>query len=322
MFKVDNMKGVKGVGDKRDSIGKEQSGTANVMVTRDSNAILGDKPLFASVLHEESSKNKVNFCTLVTDDTNSANVLIRMSSVLEVYASLEGVLEHGPWLIRNVLFILRKWTPNSMLTKEELTSVPVWIKFHGVPVSAFTTDGLSVIATRLGTPIMVGRALKDTMIISVPNLIGNGVTMHTIKGETSNDGFQTIQRKDSRGPLGSKQGTIGNHSLSKQQMPKSAYQKKMTSTLVSNAFSALEEDNEKPMDDLVDDTLKKVEAPPKKTPRKIGIWSGRKANSPKRNIVFSPETKIHYFNRDDMEFDDMGQVVVEEENENTYSENG
>ncbi|GKC12677.1 hypothetical protein Tco_1009459 [Tanacetum coccineum] len=64
----------------------------------------------------------------------------------------------------------------------------------------------------------------------------------------------------------------------------------------SNAFSGLEEDNGK----LVDDTRKKVEAPPKKTPRKTGIWSGRKAGSPKRNVVFSP-TKVRYFDRDDMD---------------------
>ncbi|GJV20154.1 hypothetical protein Tco_1369174 [Tanacetum coccineum] len=63
---------------------------------------------------------------------------------------------------------------------------------------------------------------------------------------TSNDGFQTVQRKDFRGPLGSKKGTV---------------------------------DNEKPMDDLVDDTRKKMEAPPKKTP---------------------------YLAGDDMDFDDMG----------------
>ncbi|GJR60705.1 putative polyprotein [Tanacetum coccineum] len=39
--------------------------------------------------------------------------------------SLEGVLEHGPWLIRNAPFILKKWNPSSKLSKEELTSVPV-----------------------------------------------------------------------------------------------------------------------------------------------------------------------------------------------------
>ncbi|GJW35349.1 hypothetical protein Tco_0058269 [Tanacetum coccineum] len=60
-------------------------------------------------------------------------------------------------------------------------------------------------------------------------------------------------------------------------------------------------DNGKPMDDLVDDTRKKVEAPLRKT----SIWSGRKTNSPKRNVVFSIEMKFHYFDMDDMKFNDM-----------------
>ncbi|GJU16864.1 hypothetical protein Tco_1144830 [Tanacetum coccineum] len=141
------------------------------------------------------------------------------------------------------------------------------------------------------------------------------------QGGTSNDGFQTVQRKDFRGPLGSKKGTVGNHCLAKQHMPKSAYQKKTTSTPVSNSFSALEEDNEKAMDDLVDDTRKKMEAHPKKTSRKTAIWSGRKSDSPKRNVAFSPEMKVHCFDRDDMDFDDMRQAVEEVEHNNAYNDN-
>ncbi|GKG23408.1 hypothetical protein Tco_0391444, partial [Tanacetum coccineum] len=61
------------------------------------------------------------------------------------------------------------------------------------------------------------------------------------QGEMSNDGFQIVQRKVVRSPLVSKH----------------------------------EGDNRKHMDELVADTRKKVEAPPRKT----GIWSGRKAGS-------------------------------------------
>ncbi|GKD28600.1 hypothetical protein Tco_1239378 [Tanacetum coccineum] len=60
---------------------------------------------------------------------------------------------------------------------------------------------------------------------------------------------------------------------------------------VKNVFV---EDNGKPMDCLVNDARKKVEDPPKKTHRKTGIWLGRKVDSPKRNVIFSPEPKIHY----------------------------
>ncbi|GKC09478.1 ribonuclease H-like domain-containing protein [Tanacetum coccineum] len=67
------------------------------------------------------------------------------------------------------------------------------------------------------------------------------------------------------------------------------------------------------MDDLVDDVRKKVEAHPKKTHRKTSIWLGRKAGSPKRNVIFSFETKVRYFDRDDMIFDDIGQTTDEVE---------
>ncbi|GJY89521.1 hypothetical protein Tco_0504717 [Tanacetum coccineum] len=39
----------------------------------------------------------------------------------------------------------------SKLVTEDVGNVPVWVKFYGVPMTAFSKDGLSVIATKLGT---------------------------------------------------------------------------------------------------------------------------------------------------------------------------
>ncbi|GJZ36901.1 hypothetical protein Tco_0583092 [Tanacetum coccineum] len=211
---------------------------------RDGN-ILGNKPSFASVLHEESRR--------------------------------------------------RKWTPSSMVKKEELTHSSWHLHYVRFVYYRHMYANLRAMDyTRTLVDTRADRALKNTMVILVPDPIG---------------------------PLGSKKGTTGNHNLLEHQMPKSAYQKKTTRTPVSNPFSALEEDNEKSMDDLVDYTRKKMEAHPKKTPRKTCIWSGRKADSPKRNAVFSLKTKVHYFDKDDMDFDDMGQKVEEVEHMNAYSEN-
>ncbi|GKA76111.1 putative ribonuclease H protein, partial [Tanacetum coccineum] len=195
---------------------------------------------FSSFLHEGSSRRKVNFCTLEWEKKDLADVLIPVSLVLEVQERFENMV-YGYFLGKKVVFsvVERKLNSSFKLSKEELTFVPVWIKFHGVPASKFTTDGLSLIATHLGTPIMLdlysvitcvpswGRmdyvrtlvdirdhqALKDTMVISVPN------PMQTWDGS--------------------------NHSLPKQQVPKSAYQTKTNSTPVSNSFSNIEEDNGK-----------------------------------------------------------------------------
>ncbi|GJS48398.1 putative reverse transcriptase domain-containing protein [Tanacetum coccineum] len=150
------------------------------------------------------------------------------------------------------------WNPGSKLSKEELTSVHVWIKFHVVPVSSFTIDRLSDIAIRLGTPVMLD---------SFPNPDGNGVTMHTIKelGEIRRNGkrwFPNYSADGVRTPYVNKHGTRGNHSLPKQQ------------------------DNGTPKDDLVDSTKKKAGAPPSNT----GIWSGYKGEYSLESGFTSPNS--------------------------------
>ncbi|GJY79843.1 hypothetical protein Tco_0485644 [Tanacetum coccineum] len=68
---------------------------------------------------------------------------------------LDAMLENGPWFIQNNPLILKKWHPDVNLLKEDVSTVLVWGKLHGVPVTAFSEDGLSVIATKLGTPLML-----------------------------------------------------------------------------------------------------------------------------------------------------------------------
>ncbi|GKC12679.1 proteasome subunit alpha type-5, partial [Tanacetum coccineum] len=68
---------------------------------------------------------------------------------------LTSMLESGPWFIHNHPLILRKWNSNVDLLKEDARNVPVWVKLHGVPITEFREDGLSVIATKLGTPLML-----------------------------------------------------------------------------------------------------------------------------------------------------------------------
>ncbi|GJW57067.1 cytokinin dehydrogenase 3-like protein [Tanacetum coccineum] len=56
---------------------------------------------------------------------------------------------------------MRKWHPDENLLKEDVSTIPVWVKLYGVPVTAFSEDGLSVIATKLGTPLMLDSYTAD-----------------------------------------------------------------------------------------------------------------------------------------------------------------
>nr|GEX15570.1 hypothetical protein [Tanacetum cinerariifolium] len=92
---------------------------------------------------------------------------------------------------------------------EGVCNIPVWVKFHDIHITAFTKDGLSAIAIKLSTPLMLdsytsamctdslGRPsyaramvelradvkLKDTLVVVVLKFVGGGYTMSTIHVE-------------------------------------------------------------------------------------------------------------------------------------------
>nr|GEW33664.1 hypothetical protein [Tanacetum cinerariifolium] len=68
---------------------------------------------------------------------------------------LDAMLENGLWFIRNNPLILKKWHPDENLLKEDVSTVPVWVKLHGVPVMTFNEDGLLAIFTKLGKLMML-----------------------------------------------------------------------------------------------------------------------------------------------------------------------
>ena len=112
-------------------------------------------------------------------------------------------------MIRNVPIILKPWTLNTNLLKEDLTNVPVWVKFHDVPLAMFFDDGLSLLATLIGTPkrldafasqmckeswgrssfarcmieVKSDEVLKDSLIVEIPLLDGTGSTIEKVRVE-------------------------------------------------------------------------------------------------------------------------------------------
>ncbi|GKA40825.1 zinc knuckle CX2CX4HX4C containing protein [Tanacetum coccineum] len=124
-------------------------------------------------------------------------------------AGLEAVFEGGPWLIRNSLIILKKWSMDTRLLKEELIRILIWVKLHDIPLQVFEEDGISLIVIFIGKPIMLdsytsskcndswGRSsfarclievnleadLVDVVTIGIPSLTRNDFTKETIHVE-------------------------------------------------------------------------------------------------------------------------------------------
>ncbi|GJT29856.1 retrotransposon protein, putative, ty1-copia subclass [Tanacetum coccineum] len=91
---------------------------------------------------------------------------------------LNSMLENGSWFIRNNPLILRKWHPDVNLLKEDVGTVLVWVKLNGVPVTAFSEDGLSAIATKLADV-----ELKDNIVEAMPKITREGYYTCNIRVE-------------------------------------------------------------------------------------------------------------------------------------------
>ncbi|GJU76701.1 putative reverse transcriptase domain-containing protein [Tanacetum coccineum] len=189
----------------------------------------GNSNSYANVTGKPSRKS-VNFHTFFTPRGNGIDVVVPVESIraivndllilrmvfcwengwilllLTMLGTLEGLnamLEIGPWFIRNNPLILKKWHPYVNLLKEDVGTVLVWVKLHGVPVTAFSEDGLSVISTKLVTPLMLdsytsdmfmqyARAmiklradveLKDNIVAAMPKITGEGYYTCNIRVE-------------------------------------------------------------------------------------------------------------------------------------------
>ncbi|GKE57961.1 cytokinin dehydrogenase 3-like protein, partial [Tanacetum coccineum] len=118
----------------------------SLLVTTTAGNVPG-KSSYANVTGKPSGK-KVNFVLCLHPEVMG----------LMFMDGLDVMLENGPWFIRNKMLILKKWHPDENLLKED---VLVWVKLHGVPVTAFSEDSLSAIATKLDTPLMLDSYTSD-----------------------------------------------------------------------------------------------------------------------------------------------------------------
>nr|GEU87318.1 hypothetical protein [Tanacetum cinerariifolium] len=56
---------------------------------------------------------------------------------------------------------MKMWNPYVILQKEDVVNVQVWVKLYGVPMMVFSNDSLSVIATKIGTFLMLDSYTSD-----------------------------------------------------------------------------------------------------------------------------------------------------------------
>nr|GFA74171.1 hypothetical protein [Tanacetum cinerariifolium] len=112
---------------------------STLVTTMPSNAL--GRSSYANITGKPSGK-KVNVRTLFTPERNGIDVIVLVYFIRAISERFNNPL------------ILKKWHPNENLLKKDVTTVLVWVKLHGVLVTAFSEDGLSAIATKLGVRLV------------------------------------------------------------------------------------------------------------------------------------------------------------------------
>nr|GEV07319.1 hypothetical protein [Tanacetum cinerariifolium] len=113
---------------------------------------------YGKLVNNKPSRKPIIFCTLLTSAGNEAYVAISMESVLQ--DGMDAMIENDLWLIYNVPFILKKWTPDANIRKEDGQSS------HPRAIFELRADV----------------ELKDTLVV-VLKFVGEGYTMIIIRVE-------------------------------------------------------------------------------------------------------------------------------------------
>jgi hypothetical protein len=66
------------------------------------------------------------------------------------------VLDKGPWMFGGKNIILQQWHPRYNFDKSKISTLPVWIRLHGLPFPLWSKQGLSLAASMVGRPLSCG----------------------------------------------------------------------------------------------------------------------------------------------------------------------
>ncbi|KAL0293692.1 UNVERIFIED_CONTAM: hypothetical protein Scaly_3136700 [Sesamum calycinum] len=75
--------------------------------------------------------------------------------------AMEDVIEGGPWLVQGQPIVLQPWEQGMSLRRQKHTQIPVWIRLRHLPMEYWTDEGLSTVASGIGTPLYTDGITKD-----------------------------------------------------------------------------------------------------------------------------------------------------------------
>ncbi|KAL0286507.1 UNVERIFIED_CONTAM: hypothetical protein Sradi_7146000 [Sesamum radiatum] len=88
--------------------------------------------------------------------------------------AMEDVIEGGPWLVQGQPIVLQPWEQGMSLRRQKHTQIPVWIRLRHLPMEYWTDEGLSTVASGIGTPLYTDGITKDCSRLDFARFLRNG----------------------------------------------------------------------------------------------------------------------------------------------------
>lgn len=83
----------------------------------------------------------------------------------------QEVLEGGIYHFDNKPVIVKAWAPEMEFSKEELLTVPIWIRLPGLDFKYWSAKGLSKIGSLVGKPLMVDKQTEKKLGLSYARML-------------------------------------------------------------------------------------------------------------------------------------------------------
>ena len=78
----------------------------------------------------------------------------------------DWVMNAGPWHLAGRPFILRAWKPGMDMLNNQLSSIPIWVRFYNIPLEYWTSTCLGHIASTVGIPLHLDRLTENQTKLS------------------------------------------------------------------------------------------------------------------------------------------------------------
>jgi len=84
--------------------------------------------------------------------TTTANVFMIFQFKIE--EDMHAILEKGPWMFGGKNIILQQWHLWFQFDKNKISTLPIWIRLHGLLFPLWSKQGLSLIVSMIGRPLL------------------------------------------------------------------------------------------------------------------------------------------------------------------------